>query len=91
MTGGADTPTFVFAFTQPGTDSVVAVVLSGIFDIAIKSSHLVIINRACSFPLLHFSGITQQFLKGWKVVTFLTIAATMVVSDNESVQNIWER
>ena len=91
MTGGADTPTFVFAFAQPGTGSAVAVVLSGTFEIAIKSSHLMVINRAYSLPLLHFSGITQQFLKGWKVIAFFTAAVTIVVSGNESVQNIWER
>lgn len=81
----------MFAFAQPGTGSTVAVVLSSIFENAIKSSHLVIINRACSLPLLHFSGITQQFLKGWEVIAFLATAMTMVVSSNESVQNIWER
>ena len=87
-TDGADIPTLNFAFAQYRTGGAVVAILRGIFEIAIKSSHLVSIIRARPWLFLHFSRIKQQFLKGWKIIVFCKIAMTMVASGNESVQNI---
>ena len=61
------------------------VILSGTFEIAIKSSHLVSIIRARPWLFLHFSRIKQQFLEGWKIIICCKPATTMVASGNESV------
>ena len=61
---GSNVLTLVFAFAWSGAGSAVAINLSGMFEVAFRSSRHVFISRASSLPLLRFSDIEQQFLDG---------------------------
>lgn len=88
---GADLPTLVFAFARSGTGNAIAIVLSGTFEVAFRSSHHVSITWARLLPFLRFSDIEQQFLDGWEVIAFLATATTVDTSGIESVRGIWKR
>jgi hypothetical protein len=75
----------MFTFARAGAGSAVAITLSGMFEIAFRSSRYVSITRACLLPLLRFSCTEQQFLDGWEISVFLATTATVGTSGIKSV------